>query len=79
MPMISYITYDENGNLTGAYIQELQVEHADAYIVVSDDIRMWWVNYRANEARNEVELIPPSTLAPPDDPPPEPEPGPPPG
>lgn len=55
--MISYVTYDEAGNLTGGYLQALHPEHAGAYIIVSDDIRLNWPNYRANAARDGVELI----------------------
>lgn len=61
MAVISYVTYDEFGNLTGLYNQELQPEHANCYIQIQDpDFTFWavWVNYRANAARNGVELIP---------------------
>jgi len=56
--MISYVTYDVDGNLTGAYLQDLQDDQAAAYIVVSDSERMNWTAYRANPARDGVELIP---------------------
>lgn len=62
MQIISYVTYDEAGNLTGFYNQELQPEHVENYIQVEDpDGMFWsvWVNYRANEARDGIELIPP--------------------
>ena len=62
MNKIIYVTYDEDGNLTGYYIQVLQPEHADAYIQLPDDspcTPMTWFNYRANAARDGVELIAP--------------------
>jgi len=55
--MIRYVTYDEDGNLTGCYLQELQPEHADCYIIVPESIVMGWVMYRANAARDGIELI----------------------
>ena len=55
--MIRYVTYDEDGNLTGCYLQELQPEHADCYIIVPESIVMSWVMYRANAARDGIELI----------------------
>ncbi|MCX7283893.1 MAG: hypothetical protein NTX28_07590 [Novosphingobium sp.] len=63
--IIYYVTYDADGGLTGCYNQQLQPEHADCYIIVSDDFWMDWVSYRANAARDGVELIPPE---PPTDP-----------
>ena len=57
--MKSYVTHDADGNLTGAYLQEVPAEHADAYIEVSDELRIGWPMYRANEVRNGLELIPP--------------------
>lgn len=70
--MITYVTYDEAGNLTGFYIQELQPAHEAMHIVLADaadNFYMWWPMYRANAARDGVELIPP-----PEDPPVEPDP-----
>lgn len=55
--MIRYVTYDEFGNLTGCYLQELAEEHAEYYIIISEEIAMSWVMYRANAARDGVELI----------------------
>jgi len=55
--MINYVTYDEDGNLTGGYLQALRPEHANCYIEVSEYIRLEWPNYRANAARDGVELI----------------------
>lgn len=59
--MMTYVTYDEAGNLTGYYIQELQPEHEGCYIELIGypaDFYMQWFNYRANDARDGIELIP---------------------
>lgn len=61
MMMLSYVTYDPGtGALNGGFLQELQSEHEAAYIDVSDDVRLNWVAYRSNAARDGVELIPPA-------------------
>ena len=62
--MISYVTYDSDGNLTGAYLQDLQDDQAGAFILASDSERANWTAYRANAARDGLELIP-ATLPPP--------------
>lgn len=59
---ITYVIYDEDGNLQGYYIQVLRPEHESAYIQIAPDspcTNMTWFNYRANAARDGVELIPP--------------------
>lgn len=59
--MIIYVTYNEAGDLTGYYIQELQPEHEAMHIELVGypiDFYMYWPNYRANAARDGVELIP---------------------
>lgn len=56
---LRYVTYDASGNLTGCYLQELQPEHADCYITFPEELVMEWTNYRANAARDGIELIPP--------------------
>ena len=55
---ISYVIYDNAGVLTGAFLQAIQPEHEAAHIIVTDAERLAWVNYRANEARDGVELAP---------------------
>ena len=58
--VITYVTYDEDGNLTDYYIQELLPEHANNYIQLVGyplDFYMHWFNYRANAARDGLELI----------------------
>lgn len=58
---ITYVTYDEDGNLTGYYIQELQAPHADHYIELvgyPENFHMQWTFYRANADRTGIELIP---------------------
>ena len=56
--MINYVTYDQNGALTGAYAQELHPSHASNYIEVSDEQRQNWVLYEANQARDGVVVLP---------------------
>lgn len=55
---MSYVTYDDAGNLTGAFLQAVQPEHEAKHIIVTDFERLTWVNYRANMARDGVELAP---------------------
>lgn len=54
---INYVTYDDAGTLTGSYFQPLQAAHT-SYIEVTEAERKSWVLYRANEARDGVELKP---------------------
>jgi hypothetical protein len=56
--MISYVTYDSTGKLTGAFLQEVQPDHEAAHIIVTDAQRLAWVNYQANAARDDIELAP---------------------
>jgi len=58
--MVSYVTYDSDGNLDGSYLQDVHEEHIGHMIVVDEETRSNWVNYRANAARDGVELIPAS-------------------
>lgn len=55
---MNYVTYDEAGNLTGAYIQDVLPQHQPTHIEVSPEIYDNWTAYRANAARNGVELAP---------------------
>lgn len=72
MEAISYVIYDETGALQGSYMNwVIPPEHEGHYILCDEHIRLWWVYYRANAARDGVELIP---VAPPEDPPVEPDP-----
>jgi hypothetical protein len=54
-----YVTYDDAGNLTGMYLQDLQPEHATCHIIVTDDEGGSWTRYRANAGRSGIELTPP--------------------
>lgn len=62
---MNYVTFDEDGNLTGSYQQDLHPDHADSHIEVSDEQRRNWVQYQANAARNGLDLIPPKQPEPP--------------
>lgn len=57
---IGYVTYLPDGTLDGSYFQLLAAEHVDRMIVVDDLVRDAWVRYRANDARDGVELLPPA-------------------
>lgn len=58
-----YVTFDANGELLGAFIQELQTSDADNYIEILDDaVYQNWTAYRANAARDGLELAPSTTV-----------------
>lgn len=57
---MNYVTYDDAGNLTGGYLQQIVDDHVDCAIRVDAAIRLNWPAYRANEARDGVELLPPA-------------------
>jgi hypothetical protein len=59
---MKYVTYDESGNLTGAFDQEMPQDHDGNFIEVSEDIRLNWNNYIANADRDGVELAPPTPI-----------------
>lgn len=54
-----YVTYDWAGNLTGAFLQEPHPSHIGSLIEVPDGVALRWLAYRANAARDGVELLPP--------------------
>lgn len=56
--MKSYVTYSQDGSLTGGFLQEPAAEHANI-VEVPANVRMNWPMYRANESRDGVELLPP--------------------
>ncbi|CAB4159020.1 hypothetical protein UFOVP707_44 [uncultured Caudovirales phage] len=60
--MKSYVTFAEDGSLTGAYLQEPPPEHA-LHIEVPAAIRLRWAEFRANAARDGVEPLPPAPPA----------------
>ena len=53
-----YVTYDQAGNLTGCYLQDPPAEHTECMIEIDDAQVANWVNHRANEARDGLELLP---------------------
>jgi hypothetical protein len=61
---LRYVTFDANGSLDGCYLQVLPEAHADCMIVIDEERAANWVNYRANEARDGIELAPPVPPAP---------------
>lgn len=62
--MKSYVVYDDAGVLTGAYLQELSEDHQSNHIEVTDEQRLAWTDYRANEDRTGLELAPVATPEP---------------
>lgn len=63
MANIRYVTYTPDGNLDGCYLQAPPTDHATRMIAVDDAVADSWTAYRANAARDGVELAP--TAAPP--------------
>lgn len=55
---MKYVTYDPQGKLTGAYIQDLQPDHDGIHIEATDDQLKSWVMYQANATFSELELAP---------------------
>jgi len=53
-----YVTYLPDGTLDGCYLQVPPEAHADRMIVIDEELAGVWVNYRANEARDGLELVP---------------------
>ncbi|RFP19196.1 MULTISPECIES: hypothetical protein [unclassified Duganella] len=54
---MEYVTYAPDGALTGSYSQDLAPEHAECFIEVTSEQRANWTLFRANAARNGIELI----------------------
>lgn len=59
--MMRYVTFDQDGNLTGCYLQELA---HDNHIEIDEATAKNWAAYKANAQRNGVELAPPVTQSP---------------
>lgn len=55
---MNYVTYDENGKLTGSYADQSPAD-GELYFEVDDELRANWTLYRMNEARDGLELLPP--------------------
>lgn len=62
---VRYVTFAADGSLDGCYLQVPPEEHAARMIVIDEALAGNWVNYRANEARDGIELAPPPPPAPP--------------
>ncbi len=63
MGNVRYVTYTPDGGLDGCYLQVPQEEHIGRMIVIDESLVGSWGNYRANEARDGVELALPPTQA----------------
>lgn len=55
-----YVTYDQDGNLTGFFIQELRAEHAECHIELQGEPVPSWTSYQANAERTGIEVVPPA-------------------
>jgi hypothetical protein len=60
---IRYVTYREDGVLDGCYWQVPPQEHIVRMIPVNDSTAADWPHYRANDARDDVESVPPAPVA----------------
>jgi hypothetical protein len=58
MENINYVTFDEAGALTGAYLQAVHPGHENAYFPVTPEQRANWPAFRMNEARDGLEDAP---------------------
>lgn len=58
--MKRYVTYLPDGTLDGCFMQEPAAEHIGRMIDIDDVISVTWASYRANTARDGVELAPPA-------------------
>jgi hypothetical protein len=58
--MQKYVVFSPDGSLLGAYSQVPPEAHKDSMIPVSDEEYVNWTGYRANAARDGVELSPPA-------------------
>jgi hypothetical protein len=59
MENVRYVTFDPTGKLVECLLQVPRQEHLDCMIIIDEDLAADWVNYRANEARDGIELAPP--------------------
>lgn len=58
-----YLAYDESGNITGAYLQDLRPDHATRHIEATENQARNWVNLRVVNGR--LESRPPPAPTPP--------------
>jgi hypothetical protein len=56
---IRYVTYTVDGTLDGCYLQVPPEEHVERMIEIDEEQAATWVNFRANEARDGLEVNPP--------------------
>lgn len=56
--MINYVTYDRlTGELTGSFIQDIQPEHQDCYVITTHEIVKNWTEYKYNQSTKSLELF----------------------
>jgi hypothetical protein len=65
MENVRYVTYDEDGKLTGCFLQAPPEEHAERMIIVTEEQADDWVHFRANAARDGLEETLPAAPPPP--------------
>jgi hypothetical protein len=59
MENVRYVTYDIEGKLLECLLQVPPEEHLGCMIVIGEELVASWASYRANEARDGIELAPP--------------------
>jgi hypothetical protein len=64
--IVQYVIYTDSGTLEGCYIQAPPESHINHMIEVDSVTAAAWTSFRANEARDGVELVPLPQAAPPD-------------
>jgi hypothetical protein len=62
MDIQRYVTYQPDGSLDGCFLQTPPGDHAARMIIIDEAQATAWVNYRANAARDGLELIPPAPV-----------------
>jgi hypothetical protein len=60
---VRYVTYQPDGTLDGCYLQVPGEDHLTRMIIIDEAQAAAWVTFRANEARDGVELAPPTAPA----------------
>jgi hypothetical protein len=62
---VRYVTFQPDGTLDGCYLQVPPEAHVGCMIAINESLAAEWPHYRANAARDGVEVLPPAPPAPP--------------
>jgi hypothetical protein len=63
--IVLYVTYAPDGALDGCYRQVPGGDHVQRMIVIDEATAINWPHFRANDARDGVEIAPPAPPSPP--------------